>query len=454
MRNAGTVEERGLRVIRTDVGGADLGSREHYVCVPALGGAGREVERFGATTGELHRLVQWLRQHGVHSVAMESTGVYWIPVYEMLESHGLEAVLVDARALKHVPGRKTDVQDCQWIQQLHSCGLLRGSFRPGDEVCALRALVRERGTLTALAADWVRRMQKALDQMNVRVHHAVADLTGVTGLAIVRAIVAGQRDPAVLAGMRDPRCRKTEAEIAAHLEGHWRAEHLFVLEQALRMYEFIQAQLAQYDARIMAQLEAMPVRDALPGPMPEPPKTKLQTMRKRGQQPLHQALRTMAGADLATVDGLGVETVQTVLSELGPDLSRFPTEGHFVSYLKLAPKMAISGGKPVRGKKRLTTSTRAGAALRMAATTLRHSKTALGAEFRRLARIKGAGVAVFAMARKLAVLIYRMLRHGHAYVDQGIAAYEERHRQRRLTACRELAKSLGLKIMDEGAATA
>ena len=447
-RTKGKVKALELEVIRRDVAGLDLGSREHYVCAPAADGQGREVERFGATTGELYRLVQWLKARGVRSVAMESTGVYWIPVYEVLEHHGLEAVLVNARALKSVPGRKTDVLDAQWIQMLHSCGLLKGAFRPGDEVCALRALIRERSTLTQAAADWIRRMQKCLDQMNIRVHHAVADLTGVTGMAIVRAIVAGERDPQALAGLRDRRCHKSVEEIVAYLEGNWRSEHLFVLEQALKTYDFLQERLGQFDAQILLQLHALehPTAAASPAARDVAP-AKLSRMRKRGQQPLHEALRRMSGVDLTTIDGLGVETVQVVQSEIGTDVSAFPTEHHFVSYLKLAPKLAISGGKPVASKKRLSTSTRVGAALRMAATTLRYSKTALGAEFRRLARLKGAGVAVFAMARKLAILIYRLLKFGQSYVDQGVQAYEERFRQRRLAACHSMAMSLGLQIL-------
>ena len=450
----GKVKPIELEVIRRDVAGVDLGSREHYVCAPAGDGQGREVERFGATTAELYRLVAWLKARGVRSVAMESTGVYWIPVYEVLESQELEVVLVNTRALKSVPGRKTDVLDCQWIQLLHSCGLLKGAFRPGDEVCALRALIRERSTLTQSSADWIRRMQKCLDQMNIRVHHAVADITGVTGMAIVRAIVAGERDPMALAGLRDRRCHKSVADIAAYLEGNWRSEHLFVLKQSLEVYDFLQERLAQFDLQILQTLHQLqrPQQAAPQGTSPVP-EAKLRRMRKRGQEPMHEALCHMTGVDLTTIDGIGVETVQIVASEIGPDLSAFSTEKHFVSYLKLAPKLAISGGKPVASKKRLSTSTRVGAALRMAATTLRYSKTALGAEFRRLARIKGAGVAVFAMARKLAILIYRLLKFGQAYVDQGIQAYEERFRQRRLAACHAMAKSLGLHILSPETAT-
>lgn len=439
-----------LSVLRRDVAGADLGSREHYVCAPALQGDGREVESFGSITAELYRMADWLKDRKVKSVAMESTGVYWISVYEVLESRGFEVVLANARALLSVPGRKTDVQDCQWIQLLHSCGLLKGSFRPADDVCALRALIRERSILIRESADWIRRMQKSLDQMNIRVHHAVADLSGMTGMAIVRAIVGGERDPRVLAGLRDARCHKAVEEIAEHLRGNWRAEHLFALGQALKLYDYIQARKDEYDHEIMRALRKMEQASMNQQVVPALARAeKMKAIKKRGQQPVREALYRMSGTDLTTIDGIGVETAETVLSEIGTDLSSFQTERHFVSYLKLSPKLAISGGKPIPSKKKLSTSTRIGAALRMAATTLRKSKTALGAEFRRLARLKGMSVAVFAMARKLAVLIFRLLKFGKAYLDQGVEVYEERFRQRRVMACHQMAKSLGFTLIQK-----
>jgi transposase len=395
-------------------------------------------------------MADWLKARKIKSVAMESTGVYWIPVYEVLESRGLEVVLVNARALLSVPGRKTDVLDCQWIQLLHSCGLLKGSFRPADNVCALRALIRERSTLIHESADWIRRMQKSLDQMNIRVHQAVSDISGTTGMAMVRAIVGGERDAQVLAGMRDARCHKSVKEIAEYLRGNWRTEHLFALGQALKMYDFVQARKDEFDQEIMRslrELERISLQSEVAPPLPR--KEKMKSLKKRGQLPVREALYRMSGVDLTTIDGVGVETAETVLSEIGTDLACFPTENHFVSYLKLSPKLAISGGKHLPGKKRLSTSTRVGAALRLAATTLRNSETALGSEFRRLARLKGMGVAVFAMARKLAVLIFRLLKFGQAYLDQGVAVYEERFRQRRILACQAMAKSLGLSLIQD-----
>jgi transposase len=245
----------GFPVLRRDVAGIDVGSDEHWVCAPAREGGGRDVDRFAATTPGVHALIVWLQDRGVRSVALESTGVYWIVPHEMLEAAGVEVVLADTRALGRVPGRpKSDRRDCEWIQRLHACGLLRGAFRPAEQVCMLRTLMRDKSTLVAERADWLRRIQKSLDQMNVRVHRAVSDLDGLTGMAILRAIAQGERDPHRLAALRHRRCQKTEAEIAEQLTGHWRADHLFSLQQALHMYDAITARLDAYDAEIQRQL--------------------------------------------------------------------------------------------------------------------------------------------------------------------------------------------------------
>ena len=445
----------GLRIIRADVAGIDLGSREHYVCCPPTPAGEINVRPFGTTTPELYRLAEWLKTQGVGSVAMESTGVYWIPLYEILERQGFEVLLVNARALSSVPGRKTDMLDCQWIQMLHSCGLLKGSFRPSDDICALRGLVREKTTLESQRSDWLRRIQKCLDQMNVCVHHAVSDISGTTGMAIIRAIVEGERDPTTLAKLRDPRCRKSEEQIAQELTGNWRAEHLFSLKQALRMYDHICVGIAQYDSEIIRTLKALQPPEHRDLNAPEVAnKTKQKNLRKRGQEPIREALFRLTGHDLTAIDGIGVETAETVLSEIGTDLSCFPSEKHFVAYLKLAPKLAISGGKPIPGKRSGSTTTRLGATFRMAALTLRNSKTALGAEYRRIARRKGASVAVFALARKLAILVYRLLRYGQAYVDEGMQAYEERFKAARLRTCKQIAKEFGIKLLEPEQAVA
>jgi len=444
----------GLRVIRPNVAGIDLGSREHYVCCPSKDGLSC-IRHFGTTTPDLNELADWLESEGVESVAMESTSVYWIPIYELLEKRGFEVLLVNARALSSVPGRKTDVLDCEWIQRLHSCGLLNGSFRPGEAICRWRALVREKNMMEDRRADWMRRMQKSLDQMNVQVHHAVSDISGLTGMSILRAIVAGERDPQKLAKLRDPRCRKSEKEIAKHLTGNWRDEHLFVLRQNLAMYDQISLHLDEYSAEILKVMADLTPSDASEGEVPEiENKNKRKNIRKRGQEPLRIALYRLSGVDMTGLSGVGVETTEVILSEMGTDLSTFPSENHFVSYINLSPKLAISGGKPIKGKRCGTAPSRIGNALRMAAVTLRNTDTALGAEYRRISRRKGASVAVFAMARKLAKLIYRTLRWGQAYVDEGASAYEERFKANRLRACQETAKQFGYKLlpMEEEAA--
>src|SRR6516164_2978198 len=441
---------QGLPVIRRNVAGVDLGSERHWVCAPTQDGSGREIASFGATTRELLRLGEWLKARQVESVAMESTGVYWIAPHEVLEAQGLQVLLVDTRQLARVPGRdkKTDPTDCQWIQRLHSCGLLRGSFRPREAVCMLRTLVRDKSNLVAESGDWVRRMQKSLDQMNVRVHRAVSDLDGVTGMAILRAIAEGERDARELAKLRDRRCRNSEEEIAEQLSGHWREDHLFSLQQALQMYDAIQQRIADYNREILRKLGAMQREEFGEQPAPQvknPHKAK--AIRKRGEEPIREALYRMSGVDLTSIDAIGVETVQVVLSEYVLDLGPVPTEKEFVSHVTLAPRRPMSGGKPVRRKKRNTASTRVAAALRMAALSLRNSGTALGAYYRKIARRIGGDVAVFATARKLATLIYRLLRWGQPYVDEGAEAFETRYQEMRITVLKAKAKQLGYELV-------
>jgi transposase len=437
-----------LRTIHHYAAGIDLGAREHFVAAPPLEDGEPNVERFGTTTPELFRLAQWLKEQHVDTVAMESTGVYWIPVFELLESQGFEVLLVNARHIRNVPGRKTDMLDCQWIQMLHTCGLLKGSFRPSDDICQLRSLLRERNTMVAQRSDWVRRMQKGLDQMNICVHHAVSDITGTTGMAIIRAIVGGERDPKALARLRDRRCRKTEEQIAENLTGNWRAEHLFNLEQALKMYDQLCIVIEDYDNEILSTIISLQPDDARDKEVPPPSsKPKAKNIAKRGQEPLREALYRFAGVDLTSINGIGVDTAAVLISELGLDYSKFPKESEFVSYLRLAPNLFISAGKKVPNKSKLTTCTRVSTALRMAALTLRNSKTALGGYYRRVARNKGASVAVFATARKLAELVYRMVRYGQAYVDTGLEAYEARFNQRRINSYTNYLKSQGFKVV-------
>ena len=438
---------RSLRVIRTNVAGIDLGSREHWVCCPGEE-ARPNVKTFGTTTPELARLSNWLEEEGIESVAMESTSVYWIPLYELLEARGMEVVLVNARQLSHVPGRKTDMLDCQWLQLLHSCGLLRGSFRPHESVCKLRALHRERANMVQESTRAVQGMQKALDQMNIQVHRAVSDLTGKTGLSIVRAIVEGERNPSQLAAFRDKRCKKSEEQIAEYLTGNWREEHLFNLKMALRLYEEIQGILSEYDQeilRLLNDLQNPDLKELQPPSHPNPVKEK--AIKKRGEDTLRDALWGLTGVDLTRIDGVSTGTAQVILAEVGSDLQSFPNEKHFISWLRLSPKTSFSAGKPLPKKNKGTGATRVAGALRMAALSLKHSASALGAYFRRMARRKGGSTAVFATARKLAVYVYRMLRFGQDYVDEGAQAFEQRFQQKRFAYIQNIAKQMGCQII-------
>jgi transposase len=436
----------GFPRIQPLVAGIDVGSEEHYVCAPTSEG-GTEMRVFGARTPDLLEMAAWFQQSGVVSVALESTGVYWIPLFEVLDSRGIEVILTDTRQLSRVPGRKTDAEDCQWIQLLHSCGLLQDCFRPQDAICHLRSLVRGKAVLVAERSDWLRRMQKSLDQMNVRVHRAVADVDGVTGMAILRAIVGGERDPMKLAKLRDRNCRKSEAMIAKELSGNWRQDHLFNLAQALKMYDLIEERIADYQREILSKMAGLRCEQADRNLIqPVQKKEKAKAIKKRGEEPMRQVLHGMTGVDLTTIDTIGVGTAEVVISEYGTDLSRFPSEKKFVKHLRLAPRQSITGGKPQRKGKGKKGVTRAGQALRTAATTAHHSNSAIGAYYRRLAAHKGSDVAVFATARKLACLIYRMLRWGQAYVDEGVALYERRCQAERICRLKAAASQLGFKL--------
>jgi transposase len=444
------VDPTSLPAIRPEVAGIDIGSQEHWVCGPARADGEANVRVFRTTTDQLNELVDWLIEQRVESVAMESTSVYWIPLYELLESRGIEAVLVNARQLHNVPGRKTDFRDCQWIQLLHSCGLLRGSFRPGNAIVALRALQRQLANLVDERTRCVQWMQKALDQMNVQVHRAVSDLTGTTGMAIIRSIVAGERDPARLAAHRDARCRKSVEEIAKYLTGNWREEHLFNLASTLRLYDSIEQLMAAYKEHVLKQIEALQPPDRQKESVPRHPNPgKEKFIRGHGEQQARTALWRFAGVDLTRIDGIRVDGAETILTEVGPNLSVFPSERHFISWLRLCPRTPISGGKPLQKRRNGTGANRIAAVLRMGATALQRSKTALGAAFRRIARHKGADVAVFAIARKLAQLVYRMLRYGQDYLDVGERAYELKFQVRRLAGLKETAKALGYTLVRE-----
>lgn len=437
-----------LKPIRPMVAGIDIGGTEHWVCGPEHKKGEREVRVFGATTPELKKMAAWLREQKVESIAMESTYIYWIPVLEVLAAEGFEVVLVNARTLKNVPGRKTDMHDCQWLQLLHSCGLLRGSFRPEDEVCQLRALQRQRANLIDERSRIVHWMQKSLDQMNVRVHRAVSDITGTTGMKIIRAIVDGERDPLKLATFRDKRCKKSEEDIAEHLTGTWRQEHLFNLTSALSLYDQMEASIHAYDQELLRVLDDITPEDRRDEEVPEHPNAnKAKAMRRRGETGLRTALFRFAGVDLTTIDGISAESARVILTEVGPDISAFPTEKHFISWLHLCPRTPISGGKPLKGKKNSLGASRVGAILRLAAVAVQRTPSAVGATYRRISRRKSAAVAVFAVARKLAQYVYRLLRFGTEYVDIGAERYEQQFHDRRVAALTKNAEALGLKLV-------
>lgn len=436
----------GLKVIQPHAAGLDIGSEEIWVAV-APGRGGETVRRFGTFTPDLNALADWLQACEVNTVAMESTGVYWIPVYELLEERGMKVHVVNARHVKNVPGRKTDIQDCQWIQGLHSVGLLRGSFRPESDIVALRAYLRQRAGLIEHRSAHIQHMQKALQQMNVQLTQVVSDITGVTGLAIIRAILNGERDPEQLAALRQPGCKRSAQEIAKALTGHYRGEHLFALKQALALYDFYTEQLAECDAQIEHQFANIkPVDDNLP---PLPPTGKSGSHSKnRPNYDARSYLYRMTGVDLVAISGLNESTVQTIISEVGTDLSAFPSEKHFCSWLGLAPHNDISGGKRLRSRT-LKTNNRAGQAFRMAAQSVARSpNSAFGAFYRRMKARLGAQQAIVATAHKIARAYYHILKHRTPFHDMGGEEYERRARQRELTNLQKRASKLGFSLME------
>jgi transposase len=381
---------------------------------------------------------------------MESTGVYWIPVYEILESRGFEVYLVNARHVKNVPGRKTDVLDCQWIQQLHTYGLLRASFRPPAEICALRALARHRDNLIRYRSAHIQHMQKALQLMNIKLAQVVSDITGVTGMSIIRSIVAGERDPKVLARLRNPKCARSEAEIAKALEGNYQPEHLFVLKQAVAQYDFYLQQLQECDVEMEAMYDAL-AASASDDPVSPPPKPKRGKRRKN--QPhfdLASSLYQTVGVDLTAIDGLDALTVQDIISEIGIDVSPWRTAKHFASWLGVAPHTDITGGKVLRSRTKKTKN-RANTALRLSAQSLARSQSASGAFYRRIRARHGPAKAVTATAHRLARIVYHMLKYREAYVDPGAGYYEQRHRDRALLNLKRRAANLGMELVPKAA---
>ena len=433
-----------LEVTNPNAAGIDIGSASHYVAVPA-DRDDQPVREFKSFTVDVHKLADWLDACGVDTVAMESTGVYWIPVYEILERRGFTVLLVNARHVKNVAGRKSDVLDCQWLQQLHSYGLLRGAFRPADQVCALRSLTRQRAMLLKMQARHIQHMQKALVQMNIQLANVISDVVGETGQKILRAIVAGERDPYALAGMKSVRIKASEEEIAQSLRGNWRDEHVFALKQALELFDFYAERVADCDVRIERQMIALHQHDRLPG------KARKTSHRNKPKFDLRTRLYQMCGVDLTRIDGIDVGTAMTVLSEVGVDMSKFPTVKHFAAWLGLCPGTKISGGK-VLGSKTQKCANKTAQALRQAASCLKNSQSALGAYYRRMCAKMDKPKAITAAAHKLARLIYTMITKGEEYVDQGQAYYEERYRQRVEINLRRKAETLGLRLVPMEAA--
>lgn len=436
-------KKKSLTPTNPNAAGLDVGSQFHVVAVPP----DRDddpVRSFRSFTSDLHTLADWLTECGIRSVAMESTGIYWIPVFEILEARGFEVALVNARHSKNVPGRKTDVNDAQWLQQLHQHGLLRGSFRPSENIVQLRSYLRQRTRLVESAASHIQRMQKALMQMNVQLHHVVSDVTGATGMRIIRDIVSGNQDPDSLVRHRDARCKSSAETIRAALTGNYREEHVFELSQALDLYDFHQSRIQDCDVEIERVLTRLNTDRTAPT---EPlPKKRHSAGRNDPSFDVRKALFTLVGADLSQIHGLGPYTALRLIGECGDDMSKWPTVKHFTSWLSLAPGNKISGGR-VLSSQTNRTSNRAAALLRLAAVNVGKTQTALGAFYRRLAARVGKAKAVTATARKLATLFYNTLRFGMDYVDPGKDYYEEQYRGRVLKNLRRRAGQMGYSLI-------
>jgi len=443
----GGSRQAGLPVVHERAAGIDIGSRFHVVAIaPAL--SSDPVQTFQAFTADLQRMADWLVAVGIKTVVMESTGVYWVPVFEILESRGIDVILANAREAKAVPGRKSDVNDAQWLQRLHSCGLLRASFRPARDVAALRVYLRLRERLLDYAASHIQHMQKALVYMNLQLHHVVTDVTGVTGLKIIRAIVGGQRDPRELAKMRDVRCKASTETVEASLVGNYQPEHVFALAQALALYDFYQARVDECDAQIEGVLTVLNADKPVPA-------TPLPKARHRTKQPnevnfdVRSVLYQLTGRDLTQIHGIGPHLALRMIAECGTDLSRWRTAKHFTSWLTLSPGCKISGGR-VLSAHTMKTTNRVTAHLRLAAVTVGRTNTALGAFYRRLAARIGKAKAVTATARKIAVLFYNVMRYGMDYQDPGAEHYDKKYRERVIKNLHRRAAEFGYTLQQTG----
>jgi transposase len=446
---ADRVRPQALEVAHPNAAGIDIGSGSHFVAVRADLHE-ESVREFGSFTEDLEAIAVWLRECGVDVVAMESTGVYWIPLYELLESRGFTVYLVNARNVKNVSGRKSDVLDCQWLQQLMSYGLLSTAFRPKEEICVLRAISRQREMLVQYQAKHIQHMQKALTQMNVKLDNVISDIVGVTGQKIVRAILAGERDARTLAQRRDGRIRASEEQIVKSLQGNWREEHLFSLKQAVNLYDSYQTSIGECDEQLARVLGKLASHDEPPA---DPPKSGRGRPVKVQKFDLRTALYRTCGVDLTRIEGIDVGTALKMIAEVGPDLSRFKTVKHFSSWLSLCPGTKISGGRVLSGASQRTAN-RLAQALRMAAVATGKSHSALGAYYRRLSTRLGKAKAIRATAHKLARLIYTLLTKGQAYVDRGQDYYEQQHQQRVVKNLKKKALEMGFSLTPIEAETA
>lgn len=434
----------GLPLVHANAAAIDIGATLHVAAVdPAC--TAEPVCSFGTFTADLRRLADWFTAHGVKTIVMESTGVYWIPAYELLDERGFEVFLVNARDAKHVPGRKTDVSDAQWLQRLHSHGLLRASYQPTGLIKELRAYLRHRERLLDYAASHIQHMQKALTQMNLQLHHVVADVTGATGMRIIRAIVAGTHDPAVLANMRDKRCHARVETIQKALTGHYRAEHIFALAQVLELYDVYQQKVGACDLQIEVVLKALADVRGRKTQAPPAPRRRMSRQPNAPAFDVRESLHALLGKDLTQIHGIGPYLGLKLVAECGDDLSAWPSAKHFTSWLCLAPSNKISGGKVLSSRTRRSGS-RAAALLRLAAVTIGRTETALGAFYRRLSARVGKAKAVTATARKIAVLFYNVVKHGMDYVDPGASYYETRYRERVVDNLRRRAKAHGFEL--------
>jgi transposase len=436
----------GLPIINEFAAGIDIGSRFHVVAVGSEL-CDEPVRTFQAFTSDLLRMADWLIEIGIQTVAMESTGVYWVAAYEVLESRGIHVILANAREARVVPGRKSDVNDAQWLQRLHACGLLRASFRPGREIAALRAYLRSRERHLDYAASHIQHMQKALTFMNLQLQHVISDITGATGMQIIRSIVAGERNPDVLAAMRDVRCKATIETVRAALVGNYQPEHVFALKQALALYDFYQQCVAECDVQIEQVVAVLNASHKIP-------ETPLPKARHRTKQPndvnfdVRSAMYQLAGTDLTQIHGIGPFLALRLVAECGTDLSRWKTAKHFTSWLTLSPGCKISGGKVLSAHTRKT-SNRVTVALRLAAVTVGRTNTALGAFYRRLAARIGNAKAVTATARKIAILFYNAMRFGIDYKDPGADYYEQQYRDRVIKQLHRRAAQFGMILQPQ-----